>query len=76
MESIGSPEEEVKFNNPVPAAHLNGCKVPPSLEEEWNPAAVSSVASDNAVSEFNNKIVAEAEESDDGSVKPSSPAGM
>ena len=30
---------------------LKSCEVPPSLEEERKPAVVSSVASDNAVSE-------------------------
>ena len=37
---------------------------------------VGSVASDNSGSEYNNKIVTETEDSDDGSVKPSSPSGM
>ena len=48
MESVGSPEEEVKFNTTVPAPHLNICKAPPSLEEACKQAAVISVASDNA----------------------------
>ena len=52
MESVGSPEEEVKLNTPVPAPHLNICKGPPSLEEAWNMDAVISVASDNAGSEI------------------------
>ena len=72
MESVGSPKEEVKLNTPVPATHLNRCKVPPSLEEAWEPAAVISVTSDNSDIECNNKIVTEIEESDDGIVKPSS----
>ena len=55
---------------------LNICKGPPSLEEAWKPAAVSSVASDNYGSKCNNEIVTETDESDDGSVKPSSPSGM
>ena len=29
MESVGSPEEEFKFNTPVPVTHLNICKGPP-----------------------------------------------
>ena len=33
MESVGSPEEEVKLNTPVPATHINSCKYPPSLDE-------------------------------------------
>ena len=32
MESVGSPEEEVKLNTPVLAPHLNSCKVPTSLD--------------------------------------------
>ena len=76
MESVGSPEEEVKLNTPVPAPHLNICNPPPSLEEAWNPDTVSSVASDNSVSECNSKIVTEKEQSNGGSVKPSSPSGM
>ena len=37
---------------------------------------MSSLASDNTGSEFNNNIVTETEESDYGTVKPSSPSGM
>ena len=33
---------------------MNSCKLPTSLEEEWNPDAVSSAASDNYGSELNN----------------------
>ena len=55
---------------------MNSCKLPTSLEEEWNPAAVSSVVSDNADSECNNDIVTETDDSDDGSVKPYSPSGI
>ena len=76
MESVGSPEEEVKLNTPVPAAHLNICESPPSFEEAWKPAAVIIVASDNSVIGCNNGIVTETEESNDGSVKPYSPSGM
>ena len=47
LESVGSPEEEVKFNTPISSPHLNICKGPPSLEGEWNPAAVSSVNATN-----------------------------
>ena len=50
---------------------LNNCKVAPSLEEAWNPDAVSSVSSDNPGSECNNDIVTETDESNDVSVKPS-----
>ena len=35
-----------------------------------------SVASDNVVTEYNNEIVVDMDESNDGSVKPSSPSGM
>ena len=76
MESVGIPKEEVKLNTPVSAPHLNRCKFPPSLEEAWEPTAVSSVTSDNSGNECNNKIVTEIEEYDYGSVKPSSPSGM
>ena len=55
---------------------LNRCKGPPSLGESLNTATVISVASDNYGSEFNNDIVTETEESDDGSAKLSSPSGM
>ena len=54
MDSVGSPEEEVNLNNPVPAPHLNSCKGPPSLDEAWKSSAVRSLASDNSVSEYNN----------------------
>ena len=50
MESVGSIEEEVHLNTPVPAPHLNSCKVLTSLEEAWKPAVVISVSSDNCVS--------------------------
>ena len=46
------------------------------LEESGNMDTESSVASDNAGSEINNKIVTKIEESGDGSVKPSLPLGM
>ena len=55
---------------------LNSCRVPTSLEEVWNLDAVSSVASDNSGSEFNNDIVTETDDSDDVSVKPFPPSGM
>ena len=61
MDSVGSPKEEVKLNTHLTVTHMNSCKCPPSLEEEWNPAAVISVASDNAGSECNNEIVTETE---------------
>ena len=57
LESVGSPEEEVKFNTPISAPHLNICKGPPSLEEAWKSAIVRSVASDNAGRECNKEIV-------------------
>ena len=38
--------------------------------------AVRSVAIDNYGSECDNEIVTETDESNDGSVKPSSPSGM
>ena len=76
MESVGSPEEEVKLNTPVLAPHLNICKIPTSLEETQNMATVRCVASDNASSECNNNIVTETKDSDNISVKPSSPSGM
>ena len=76
MDSVGIPEEEVRFNIPVSAPHLNSCKGPPSLEEAWKLAAVSSVANDNAGSGCNNEIVTETEDSNNGSVKPYSPSGM
>ena len=55
---------------------LNICKAPTSLGEAWNLSAVIIVASDNYVSECNNDIVIEADECNDGSVKPSSPPDM
>ena len=55
---------------------LNSCKGPPSFEEELNLASVSSVASDNTISEFNNYILIYTHDSDDGSEKPYSPSGM
>ena len=55
---------------------LNICKGPPSLEEAWNTAEVSSMASGNSVSECNNEIVTELDDSVDGSVKLYSPSGM
>ena len=64
------------MDTPVPVPHMNICKGPPSLENAWKPEAVSSVASDNASSEYNNDILIETEESNDGSVKPSSHLGM
>ena len=45
---------------------LNTCKGPPSLEDEWKPAAARNLASDNSGSEFNNNIVTETD----------SPSGM
>ena len=54
---------------------MNICKGPNSLEEAWKPTTVSRVESDNDVSEFNNEILTETDEHDDGSVKPSSPSG-
>ena len=76
MESVGSPEEEVKFNTPVLASYLNSCNIPTLLQEARKPAAVISVASDNSGSELNNNTVTEKEDCDDGSVKPYSPSGM
>ena len=76
MDSVGTNEEEIKLNTPVPAPHLNSCKGPLSLEQAWKPDAVSSLASDNAGSECNNNIVIEIKESNDGIVKPSYPSGM
>ena len=55
---------------------LNICKGPPSLGESLNTAIVSSVASDNYGSEFNNDIVTDTDESDDGNLKPFSPSGI
>ena len=46
------------------------------MEEARNTDVVRSVASDNTGSEFNKEIVTEMEESDNGTVKPSSPSGM
>ena len=65
-----------KLNTPIPAPHLNSCKGSPLLEGSWKPAAVRSVASDNSVNEYNKDIVTEMEESNYGSVEPSSPSGM
>ena len=31
MDSVGSPEEEVKLNTPIPATHLHICKSPPLI---------------------------------------------
>ena len=76
MESVVSPEEDVKLNTPLPATHLNIHKSSPSLEESWKTAVVRSVANNNAGSECNNEIITETEESDDGIMKPSSPLGM
>ena len=42
------------------------------MEEAWKPDPVKSVASDNDGSECNNYIVTDMDESDDGSVNPSS----
>ena len=55
---------------------LDICKFPPSLEEAWELAAVSSLTSDNVGSECKNEIVTDMDESDDGGVKPSSPSVM
>ena len=55
---------------------MNTSKGPTSLEEAWKPIAVISMSSDNSVSEFNNDIVTEKDNSYDGSVKESSPSGM
>ena len=74
MNSVGSTEEEVKLNTPVPAPHLNIYKAPSSLKEAWNPAAVSIVSSDNTGSEYDKNIVRGVEGSDDGTVKPYSPS--
>ena len=46
------------------------------MEKAYNPYSLSSVLSDNSSSEYNNKIVIETDEFDDGSVKPSPPSGM
>ena len=59
MDSDGCTKEEVDFNTPVPAPHMNSCKGPPSLEEACKPAVVSSAVNDNAGSEWNNNIVTE-----------------
>ena len=61
------------MNTPVPAPHINRCKIPPSLDEEWKTAAVISVPSDKVDSEFNSDTVTDTEESEDGGVKPYSP---
>ena len=53
---------------------LNICIVPTPLEEAWNLAAVSIVASDNYGSEYNNEVLKETDNSNYGSVKPSSPS--
>ena len=76
MESVGSPEEEVKLNTPIPVPHLNIYKVNPLVEEARNLDVVISVPSDNYFSECNNNIVTETEESNDGSLKPSPPSDM
>ena len=55
---------------------INSYKCPPSLEEAWKPDVVISVASDNYGSEFNSYIVTETDDSNDGSMRPSSPSGM
>ena len=55
---------------------INSCKVPPSSEEVLNTYAVITVESDNSVSECNNDIVTEMDDSDDVSVKPYSPSSM
>ena len=55
---------------------MNSSKLTLSLEETWNNSSFSSVASDNAGSECNNKFFAETDGFDNGSVKPSSPSGM
>ena len=59
MESVGSPEEEVKLSTHIPVLHQNISKGTPSLEEAQNLTAVSSVANDNSFSECNNNIVTE-----------------
>ena len=76
MDSVESPEEEVKLNTPVPETHINSCKDPTSLYEAWTSSAVIGVVSDNSGSECNNKIVKETDTTDGGSVKPYSPSGM
>ena len=74
MESVRSPEEEVKLNTTVPAPHLNSYKGLPSLEEAWKPAVGSCVASDHAGSECNKETVTDIEESNYVSVKPYLPS--
>ena len=73
---MGEVWKGINQDNRKKDTSLTKCKGPPSLEEARNTAAVSSEEIDNAVSEFINKIVIEMYESDDGSLKPSSPSGM
>ena len=54
---------------------LNICKGHPSLEEARKTDVVISAESDNFDSECNNEIVTETNDSDYGSLKPSSPSG-
>ena len=67
----GIDHEKIKYYT-----SLNSRKGPTSLEEAFNPAVWSIGESDNSGSECNNEIVIEIDESNDGSIKPSSPSGM
>ena len=55
---------------------LSICKALPSLEEDWNPSNIISVASDIYGSECNSDIVTETDEYNDGSMKPFPPSDM
>ena len=70
MKSVVSPEEEFKFNDDT---SLYACKVPTKLEVGKNPAAESSPASENEVSEAMNEGATEIEDLEDESLDESPP---
>ena len=64
-------QDKIKYDT-----SLNSCRPPPSLEESRDPDSMSIVASENLGIEWNNDIMVETAESDDGIMKPSSSSRM
>ena len=76
VDAVGVCLKDIHRGNIKDDTTLDICKFLPPLEKAWNLAAVSSLTSDNVGSECNNEIVTDMDDSDDGSLKPSSPSVM
>ena len=76
VDAMGGVLKGINQDNRNYDTSMNSFKGPSLLDEALKPAAVSSVTSDNSISERNNDIVTETDGFDDGSVKPYSPSGI